>query len=553
MGGEIVLDPKKIKEVSLDPTKIQSAEETPEELQGAEALNIPEDKPWYEDTYNFLMDTAKGAGKQLVNEASDIESDLRHVAFPNSPESYSIPKQELGYSWPEQFGSNFARFAQYALPVRAENALAEGSLGLLKNAYRPMRAVMSPAMARFVVNAGDVGMKSAIGAAMGAGTGYVVDQDPKGGALVGGIVPGGAAILNKTGITPAIAEWTRDRSRSALARAIQPGSWYDKWAAKNVLDPILEKGKTFFSVKGLKNMARDEVAGAAERQKAVEPGADALMDWDEVLQSLRNQEDKAFRKGRAGATLQGGQFNPGSIPMSEGKESTDAVNELEKWINDYLEPKTVVDSATGKKFIPFSELNKSKRFIQDIAAEKNAYLGAPEEAMAARTKAYTEGSHAIRPKLEEFAGPEWAKENEIMATWLDVLDLARKTEGKQLGKSVPLAERPLIGFGAHFGGKAIMDKGIVIRALRYLSDSPGWNSVVAKNLYKTADLISNSTGYAPAQIVNWLANIKGSPENSVISDTEPQTLQPGTTVTVPNQDEEFIWTGPGRPLQRKGQ
>jgi hypothetical protein len=501
-------------EFDLQPASefdLQSASGAEEESAGQE------DKPWYLDAFDFL----KGSGKQLANEGISLTNDLYDIGYPDNP-SYSPERFGIQSKGPEAWGAKTAQFGQYLTPVGGEVKL--GNLmqaGLRKGAIALTRN-MAPSAGRFalrrgIAGGGNVLGRAAIGAGVGAGSSAIVDEGEGvvPGAILGGAFPGLSALGKETGATPLIANFLKERAGNSLAKAIQPGTTADKWALKNVLEPVLKKGKTFFSMKGLGKMARKEVQEAAERQKAVAPGSDAMVDFDEALGFLKEQKEKAFMKGRVGEGAD-------AVPSFQGKESQAASKEFDEWVNEFLMPQSVINENTGQRFIQFDRLNNAKRYIQDEAAKYHAFIGVPEQNFTNRISAYTEASHPIRKQLEEFAGPQWAKENEIMSTWLDILNLARKGEGKTIGKATPLAERTFTGFGAHLKPSEPIDPSIVIRAIRHITSTPAWNSLAAQAKYDIAKFMGETSGFSVGQISDALY---------------PTKLMKGATASMPESDE----------------
>jgi hypothetical protein len=489
-----------------------------------------EDKPWYKDIADVFM----GGGKYLAEMGEGLSEDL---PFPTiSPRSMAsiaagsdVPKDVFERkNIFEDIGAFGAEAGSYALPIKGEQAAGRFLSNVVKKGYRPMRGARLPVpAARAAIGVGDTAAKTATAAASGALSAEANQEDPVKGALINSFFPATAALSKNIGLSGVVSDQLTDWAKSDIAKAINPSLWYDKWAANKVLGPLLESGKTWFTSKGLAKRAMTNVREAAERQKAIAPGEDALVPFDEALQLMQAERDKVFRPGKSGAQMVGGQIDRSSeIPVALGPEAEKAAQEFDSWVNDYFVDKTVTDPRTGERFIPFDELNKLKKYAQDTAAESNLFSGAIDVTAGPRAKAYKTASNAIRPQLEEFAGEGWAKENEVMSIWLDIYKLAKSGDIKSLGKSTSYAERPILGFGAHMGGGMPVDRSTLIRSLRYLTDTPAWNSLMAQAKYNVAQFIAKNSGYKVGQVMEFLANRGGKPES--------ERVEPGTKVSLPD-------------------
>ena len=482
--------------------KMQGGQESPdiaseEELSDLFADMPEEDKPWYKDAYDMLMGFGKGAIKDLQFYTPTGAALRTYLSMRDQKPISEVDKvfYPTKGDLMETIGAGAVDIGAFATPAKGEIT-----------ASKALEAPISK-LPQLLQGPARVGANAAIGGASGAGVAALKgEEDPLAVGMWSAAFPGLAALLRETGVTPAIGGWLKSRAQRTMAKAIEPGTKADKWATQYIIDPLLESGKPWLTRKGMVNRAEGEIAASAARREAVKPGQGVLVSWDDVQESLRSKIDKAFRRGRAGGRIEAGLYQPGTVPIELGREDVLAGGELQKFIDEYLMPKTVIDES-GNRWIPFDELDKAKRFMQNRAGLKNAFLGVPDESLSARMSAYKEGSNTLRPLLEDVAGDAWAKENEVMSTWYDILKLAGQAETKHVGRATPLAERPFIGFGAHMGynkGDLPVDKSVIIRTLRLLTDTPAWNSLSAISQYNVAKMISENTGFKIGQIAGYL-------------------------------------------------
>lgn len=500
----------------------QSASQSSDPL---DDIGITQDQPWYKDVGDFIYDMGVGAGKGAIGTGKGIYE----TAKKTNPAigAWDLPLSKLGLNFsdeelqpqglPEAIGGAGWDLAAFLSPAKGEaqlgRVLEKGTANL-------------PKMARAPIN---IAGKSAIGGASGYGVSTLLgDEDPESAGMWSAIFPGLTALSKETGLTQKVFSPIWKSARNSMARALEPGTWYDKWAAENILDPLLKRGKMWFSREGLEKTAGKEISESAARREAVAPAADSMVDWDVAKHILEQERDATLRSGNVGGMFVNGQWVPGKIPMGRGPEAENAANALDDYIERYMFPHTAIDPATGRRVIPFNDVDAAKVYMQNIAATKNAFLGAPEETLANKIVAYETGSNALRPFEEVIAGPEWAKENEIMSIWEDILKLAKKSSKKQLGKPVPLAEQSFLGFGAHLGTSDMpVDKSLIIRALRHLTHTPAWNSLQGITKARVAETIAQTSGFSLGQIAAW-ASGRGDE-----SEEEPEEeLEPGTKVNL---------------------
>jgi hypothetical protein len=538
-----------------------------ESMSGGADAGISKPPPWYSTPVNAVKDIGKGVFNQFGTMATQLPRTGAEILE-------AVIGQKLDPKWTEP-ASGFENDPERPWQGRAAGATELASYlyggGLeakganLVNAavrksapafYRTLRSPFGKNIAQGVVKGGaaltDMIASSGIGGVGDALMANLNREDPNEAFKVGATIPGATVGLKRTGILPRAAEMFRGFARNAVARALEPGSWYDKWAAKNILDPLLQKGKVWASQKGLFDIADKLVDESKMRQQGFIPAPDAVMDYDEALRILRDDRDVAFKTARSGAQMTApGTVQLGTMAEYGGPEAKEADEFIDKFLREYLDRASFSDPTTGSRYIPFSELDKAKGYMDKEVALAHGYGGMrPEVALPDRTRGYRVAANSIRPQLEDFAGDEWANENQIQHTWLQILSLARKGMGKEIGKKIPLAEKPLTGFGAHLGrGEGPLDKSVLIRAMRMLADTPLWNSATAQAKWRFADFLASTSGYKPSQVINWFAGIQDNP-SATPSDIDPDLLQPGMSVEMPEVGGEYEWTAPGQ-LQRR--
>ena len=442
-----------------------------------------------------VKDVGIGAGKQLFN----IGDAPWRLFTGNKPMDWTKPE-----GLAQKGGSQAMEALSYLAPVGAEAKAAGWVEKGLANAPRLLRV------------AGNAVARGAIGAGSAKATSFAnAEESPSLGWAAG--IPAAFSLLS-----PALAkgsEYVRDSARNSLARAIEPGSIVDKMHARKILDPLLKAGYTWFTNRGMKNVAQDIIneASAAKTQARESMGERPLVSYDEFEPKLREASDKEFRSGK---TAMG-------IPMSNIPSEAASAEAMDDFVNKYILPKVETDP-TGARFIPFDELDVSKRSAQRYASQHgNAFLDMPRDPVTSTQADVTRVvSNTARPTLEDFAPEAWSDANKRLSLGLTMRELADQRAGKKLGQKVPLAEREIGGFGWKMGAPSTKSElpGMLTRGYRRLANSPGWNTSMANLKWKIANGLTQY-GFAPAQIEAYLQSKFGPEDNNE--------LQRGTTVQNP--------------------
>jgi hypothetical protein len=494
-----------------------------------------------QSTRSWALQQLLGMGKGMLKQAGTI------VDAPYRLFTGAKPIPELEPQTPAEHAGAFGtEIASYLLPIGAEEKAASAIGQGLRSAYRPMRAMLGPGTARTAIAAGNTAGRAAIGGASAGATAYANEGDPISAAKWGATIPTalyfGAPAFSK------VVGGLEDRARTMMARGIQPGSIVDKISARKLLDPLLNMGAVWWRNKGMQKIA-NEVITEASAKKAAERamlGQRPLIDYGTIEPKLKAAGEAEFRSGR---TAQG-------IPMSNNPSETRGAAEYDKFMNEYILPKVEINPATGERYIPFDELDLTKRSAQDYAASHgHAFLDLPQEpTVAAEAEAQRVLSNAARPELEDFAGQGWADANERLHFGLGMKRQADINAGKKLGQFTPLAETPVGGYGWHMGGSksSVTNElpGMLTRAYRFLTRSPGWNTTGAQINWKLAKALQETEGFGPAQIAAFMSTIgkdpgvttyskEGEPLGIGVNAAEPE--QPETTPALPAVNRRMRW------------
>lgn len=320
-------------------------------------------------------------------------------------------------------------------------------------------------------------------------------------------IPGmraGSAVAEKAGIPTAL----KTSAAESYSRAFSPTTAKFKTLTKNVVEgrpgtatlpPVpgmIERGVTAMTRKGLQGTiasAVDDIGAKIDAVQSLIPEGTKALPANDVIAAINKGIDDRFMIDTKG----------GKIPASPDAEKGIAVgNKLKMMLAQASEPGP---KGTNTRVIDYQILRRFKQNWDQSIAESGGFAN-KDFVNNAKMGAYKEAANGVRQILND-ATPDIAKLNREFHFWKQAQDVIDATIERTSSQSQPMGQQVSqaagVAAGLATGGLSrALEYGVVMRNLRKLTTSTGWNTVSAVAKDRLADaLVSKSPQQANAMII----------------------------------------------------